>query len=80
MERLSLDYSERDTELRPKAILYWKLRCYEAFGGIRADEICQPLLESAHLEKIQAIVATYDAAVVQEVGPIFRCPDVLRLP
>jgi len=62
--------------VEPGAELYWKLRFYEGFGGIRADQSLKSSTDPVQLNEYKKIIAAYDQAVEQEIGSIFRCPSV----
>ncbi len=75
----SKDRKSHGDEDRLNSELYRSVRFYESFGGIRADEIIRSPDETC-LAEVKAIVAAYDAALAQQIGSIFRCPDISRRP
>ncbi|HYL99771.1 MAG TPA: inositol monophosphatase family protein, partial [Blastocatellia bacterium] len=60
--------------------LYWLLRFYEAFGGVRADQLMESASDLRRADEIKGIIAAYDSALTRTIGPIFRCPDIRLQP
>jgi bifunctional UDP-N-acetylglucosamine pyrophosphorylase/glucosamine-1-phosphate N-acetyltransferase len=77
-ERLVYTRSKRRmagaSSVPPEAEIYWKLRFYEAFGGVRADMLLQAPSDQTQLSAFNMILAAYDDALEREIGPIFVCP------
>jgi dTDP-glucose pyrophosphorylase len=55
--------------------LYWKLRFYEPFGGVSANQIISDIsIDHNRIEDVKVIVDKYDQAVSGEISSIFCCP------
>lgn len=81
-ERIAYVNAKCDALNDPDAALYWALRFYEAFGGIKADRIFRAPVDDNQRTRIRKLIRAYDEQITHNVGAVCRLstPDALCCP